>query len=883
METWHFSFLGGISARCQTRSLDDLVGKKAGALLALLALSPGRTRPREEVIDLLWPEVDFDEARDRFRQILARLRKLLEPTGTTPGSVLISDRTQIGIASGHQSDVAQFQQALRSAAVATEPRTRAQHLRSALALYTGEFAPGFYLDVLLTERERLNVLAQGARERLAALEATHTTEVPLSAASIVLPQPVRTQNRFFGRQREREHLGQLLKDNRLVTLLGPGGMGKTRLAQELHSEFPASHFISMSTLRSGASIPDAIVAALSLPESNDTALTRIQAAFLEKPTLLVLDNVEQLVASSGAEAIASLLEAIPALRLLATSRIKLDLPQECVCVLAPLPDEDAIDLFVNRACLAKSTFEITDENEATIAELCSTLDGLPLAIELAAARSAVLTPQQILERLSRRFDLLADKRRDREERHTSLRAALDWGWSLLAPDVQRFFTQLCLFRGSFSLEAAEAVTGEFLAIDYLQSLADASFLVMEDDRFRLLETLREYGLEKLSKGDSDTLTRAHADFFLARATQWGPLLDGAEFAATLRHFKQEEANYLAALDRTLLLDPERGVYLCVKVSLFWPYAYWNRPSIAYLNQAIQAAEHLGITGVALNRLYQALGNVYEFLGEYASARALHQKHYAYNRAQLEKREAAGDDDEALFPLRRQIAGALHNLGNLLVNEEQLDEAEWHYKEAAARNQAIGNEDWWARNLYGLYLVCWKHGAAALNLEIQTHYFERAQGYAEKGTELCRRLKLDYHLCYQLHAQVNTLSLTHQYPRALALMEEGFALTCALEHWQFICRFLLCYSYQAIHEQRWEEAVQFQGAVAGLGQRWDVVIGTTEHAPHLRSQVNLPELLGQERYDLLYQAGFGASLESLQILAATMHAPPPQAQRQAQRQ
>ncbi len=872
VETWHFELLGGVRASTASVQVDDLVGKKPGALLALLTLSLGRTRPREEVIDLIWPEVDFDEARNRFKQVLARLRRQLEPAGVAAGSVLIADRSQVGIAAEHKSDVAEFQQSLRSAAVATEPVARAQHLRTALALYKGEFAPGFYLDVLLTERERLSVLAQSARERLAELEATQGTEVPLPAP--VLPTLVRTENHFFGRASERDHLRLLLQDFRLVTLLGPGGTGKTRLTQELQTETPHSHFISLSSLRNGASIPDAIVSALALPDSTDTALTRIQTAFVDKPTLLILDNVEQLVASGGAEAIASILGAVPTLRLLTTSRIRLDLPQECVCQLAPLPEDDALALFCDRARLAKSSFALTDENEEAIKELCRRLDGLPLAIELAAARSGVLTPQQILERLTRRFDLLADKRRDREERHTSLRAALDWGWSLLAPDVQRFFTQLCIFRGSFSLEAAETITGEFLAIDYLQSLTDSSFLVMEvgGERFRLLETLREYGLEKLSKDDSDALTRAHADFFLARATQWGPLLDGAEFAATLRHFKQEEANYLAALDRTLLLDPERAVALCVKVSLFWPYAYWNRPSIAYLNQAIQAAEHVGITGVAINRLYQALGNVYEFLGEYTSARALHQKHYAYNRSQLAKREAAGDNDEALLPLRRQIAGALHNLGNLLINEEQLDEAEWHYKEAADRNQAIGNEDWWARNFYGLYLICWKHGAAAPNSEIQTHYFERAQGYAQKGTEICRRLKLDYHLCYQLHAQVNTLSITHQFARALPLMEEGFALACALEHWQFICRFLLCYAYQAIHEQRWEETVQFQGAVAGLGQRWDVVIGTTEHAPHLRPQVNLPELLGQERYDLLFQAGFEASLTSLQILAAQTQQP-----------
>lgn len=286
MLSWRFELLGGVSVRSGSLQLEDLVGKKTGALLALLALTPGRARPREEVIDLLWPEVDFDEARNRFRQLLIRLRRQLEPPGVEPGSVLIADRTQVGIAAGHQSDVAELQQHLRLAAAATEPLVRAQHLRTALALYAGDFAPGFYLDVLLTERERLAELVRTARERLAALEPTLLGYPVGVAGREERGGWARTENRFFGRVNERTQLQALLQENRLVTLLGPGGTGKTRLAQELKVPF-----VPLGALTQGAHIPDAIVAALDLPDSNEPALLRLQAAFADKATTLVLDNL----------------------------------------------------------------------------------------------------------------------------------------------------------------------------------------------------------------------------------------------------------------------------------------------------------------------------------------------------------------------------------------------------------------------------------------------------------------------------------------------------------------------------------------------------------------------------------------------------------------
>ena len=878
-ESWSFELLGGVSVRSDLHQLEDLVGKKPGALLALLALSPGRTRPREEVIDLIWPEVDFDNARNRFKQTLAALRKQLEPVGVVPGSVLIADRSQVGIAAGHKSDAAEFQQSLRSAAMATEPVARAQHLRAALALYKGEFAPGFYLDVLLTERERLNALAQSARERLAELEATQGTEQTLPAVAAP-PVSLHPTNAFFGRQTERDHLAFLLTEHRLITLLGPGGTGKTRLTQELQTAIPHSHFVSLSSLRNGASIPDALVSALALPDSTEPALERLKAPLAN--TLLVLDNFEQLVVRGGPEALSALLESIPTLRLLITSRLKLNLAAEQVFPLAPLPEDDAVALFCDRARLAHPHFMLTEENSEAVVELCKRLDGLPLAIELAAARAAILTPQQILSRLSRRFDLLADKRRDREERHTSLRVALDWGWSLLAPDVQRFFTQLCIFRGSFSLEAAETVTGEFLAIDYLQSLADGSFLILESGRFRLLETLREYGREKLDREEEERLRKAHFDFFFARANAWRPLLNGAEFSVGMAHYKEEQGNLLAALDRALIADPAQAVELCLKISYFWQCVHWNRPALEYLNQAIALAKREGLPEKTLYRLDHTIGYAYMRVQEYTTARGFYERAYLYDVAQLQEQTRAGAGDEILVPLRRSIAGLLHNLGILCFHEAQVDRAQKYYLEAVEINQAIGNIAWQARNLDGLGGICSQRALESHDAQVRLTLFETALDYIEEAIQLCHRAQEHPLLHHLLQKKTYLLQILHRFTEALPLLHQGFPAACSLETWGVVIGFLSIYYHQALEEQLWEEAAQFQGAVAGLSQRWDTETYLRDDS-HLRPRVNLPELLGPERYDFLYQAGFHASLDSLQTLTQCFHQPALPLAQQAQRQ
>lgn len=857
-------------------SASDLHGKKAGALLALLALTPGRMRSREELTDLLWPEVDFDEARVRFRQQLTFLRKLLEPEGVLPNSVLVADRVRVGLAESVTSDVARFQQHLRQASLAKDPTVQAAQLHAALELYKGEFAPGFYLDAILTERERLAQLAAKSRERLGQLESTLSLEEPPSSlpptAPVRVVAPSRTANRFFGRQGEQGHLRHLLERHRLVTLLGPGGTGKTRLVQELQAELPDSHFIALSALSDGSRLLEALVAALGLPDSTELPLVRLKAALRSAPCLLILDNFEQLVANQGAEALALLLEELPTLRCLVTSRLRLSLPQECVCRLAPLPHDDALALFCDRAQLARSTFTCTEESAPQIAELCRHLDGLPLAIELAAARISVLSPQQILERLSRRFDLLADRRRDRDERHTSLRAALDWGWSLLAPDLQHFFTSLCLFEGSFSLEAAEQITLEPLALDYLQSLVDASLLLVDAERFWLLETLREYGLEKLDPEERERLRKAHFDFYFQCVVRWRPLLNGSAFAQGMAGYKQDRDNILAALDRALVASPAEGVELCLKSSYFWQCAYWNRLALKYLNQAIVAVGENGLSEVLLNRLHTTIGYAYMRVQEYETARGFYEQAYHYDLAALEREAHAGADAVVLNDLKRSIAGLLHNLGILHYQERAYEAAVQCFTEALELNVALGNDSWRSRNLESLGSICSQRALEETEPEHRTALLETAMGYYEEAIVLCRRLQEQSYLCHLLQKKCYLLQLQEHFGEAIPLLEEGLSLACSLEQWGVLIGFCSIYQHQAQLERRWEEAAQFEGAVQGLGQRWETESYLREDS-HLRPAVDLPRLLGAEAYAFLQEAGAHASLEALQTLARQLHQPP----------
>ena len=358
----------------------------------------------------------------------------------------------------------------------------------------------------LTAPERIFQADRGEHPPLKTL---HQTNLPIPATG------------FLGREAELAALTALLArdDVRLLTLTGPGGTGKTRLALQAAADAADAHpdgvwWVPLAPLRDPALVLES--AAQALGASGDLA-----EHIGDRRLLLLLDNFEHL--TRAADDLAPLLSECPNLRLMVTSREPLHLDGEHEVAVDPLTQPDAVELFLTRAIAVKRDFASNGE----VAQICERLDHLPLAIELAAARVKVLSPAALLQRLEQRLPLLAGGHRDAPARQRTLRATIEWSHELLTSDEQAHFARLAVFRGGWTLEAAEAVVDADL--DTLQSLVDKSLVRVrpESGRFWMLETIREFAVERLeASGEADDLRRRHAEFFLSRAEEVEPHLRG---------------------------------------------------------------------------------------------------------------------------------------------------------------------------------------------------------------------------------------------------------------------------------------------------------------------------------------------------------------------
>jgi predicted ATPase/class 3 adenylate cyclase len=367
----------------------------------------------------------------------------------------------------------------------------------------------------------------------------------LAGAGLALPTP---PTPIVGREREVDELCELLglEEMRCVTITGPGGAGKTRLALEVAGrpslDFPDGVvFVELAAVSEPALALTAIAHAVGVEESAGSLEAALERFLVRRAMLLVLDNLEQVLGASPL--VARLLAAAPRLKVLATSRVPLRLRGEREFPLGGLSGEAAVALFAERAAAIRPDFA----PDGAVAELCAALDGLPLALELAAARVRALSPEQLLERLSDRLALLAGGPRDLPERHRTLRAAVDWSHGLLDPAAQEALARLGVFSGGFTLAAADAVC--HVDVFALETLAEHSLVRPDGDRFRMLETIRAYALERLyERGEADELRRGHAEHFaeLAEDAEMR-VLRGAEQADWIERVEAEHDNLRAAL------------------------------------------------------------------------------------------------------------------------------------------------------------------------------------------------------------------------------------------------------------------------------------------------------------------------------------------------
>ncbi len=454
-------------------------------------------------------------------------------------------------------------------------------------------------------RQREGIVLKGIKEPLLVYEVkveAHDRKpagLPAGGGPRGLPAQMST---FVGRARDLTELARLLENHRLVTVIGMGGVGKTRVVLEAARRVnngAGTHLVELGAIGEDRLVTAAFAQALGVTERPDVELLQLVAERLAAASLLVADNCEQ-VLEGAAATIRVLLESCPRLRILATSREALQLPGEATWPLDPLGHEEAVELFSARARDADPGFQAGRDE---IARLCSKLEGLPLAIELAAARVPALTVGQMLQRLEDRFRLLRSSARTAVTRQQTLEAAIDWSYQLLRPDEQVLFRRLAVFAGGFALEAAEAVCGfEPLAqaevLDVLSGLVHRSLMVAFEvrgsKRYRLLDAIRAFAEARLAgAAETEALRERHAHHFATWAVTAREGVLGPDQEAWLDALGLELGNLRAASDRLLDRADKRRLWLCAALQSHAFYRCGAQEALQRVETALAGSTHSG--------------------------------------------------------------------------------------------------------------------------------------------------------------------------------------------------------------------------------------------------------------------------------------------------
>ena len=674
----------------------------------------------------------------------------------------------------------------------------------------------------LSDEQRATLLAAvpNRSTEAPALPATSVKEQP-SAMPSAAPSAPHTS--LVGRERELSEIEGFLEQVRLLTLTGTGGVGKTRLALEAARRadvlFPEGvAFIGLAPLIDAALVIPTIAQTLGLREIEGRSAREALYAYLkDKRLLLVLDNLEHLL--EVVPEVISLLEGCPDLTVLATSRAPLRVRGEQEYPVGPLgvPDPTrtplleevsgaaAVELFVERARAASPSFDLTDSNAAAVAAICWRLDGLPLALELAAARARFLGPTALLSRLDRALE--AGGARDLPERQRTMRATLDWSHDLLHEPEKELFRKLSVFAGGWTLEAAEAV-GEADEVDgedilaLLGNLVEQSLVVAEGAadgsvRYGMLEPVRQYALEKLEEsGEAEDARRRHAAFYLALVEEAGPELKGHDQAIWLDRLETEIGNVRAALSWSV--DRGEGQKVADASWTSWTY-WWLSGHISegrrWIEEALASEPEMPATSRA--RLLTLAATLGQAIGDFESSRQS-------NDESMELFRELGDTDGMYF--------AMGTAGLIALAQGQPDEALSLMEESGERRLELFGDKWASSAMFGF----------AATVALGQGERARARRLAERSLSLSREIGAREAVAVALPTLAGIARSDGDLERAVRLFEEGLVLSAEVGDGTNVAYYLEALAEISASEERLERAARLWGAAGALLETIEVI-------------------------------------------------------------
>lgn len=793
MEEVQVQLFGQLRVTCGSQVTTRFRTHKTALLLATLALRPGHPFAREDLIQTFWPDTELSAARNSLSQALSSLRAIL-------GEALEADREMARTLPSLSADVDDFRRAAKRG-----------DLDGALAAYSGPLLLGFSDGRVLRERDvlreelrsllespattdhrwaqawhqrdpgselaayhriKLALAGDNRSDAMAALSeltkalrvvglkpARELGELLSTSACIPTSEPLPLPHyaaSFVGRTKERARLAEMLapsSESVLLSLLGIGGTGKTRLAAQVAGDLASFYagriwFVPLAEALTAIDFWRIIIRSAGLTATDVNPQQQVKRGLEPGSTLIVLDNCEQLVELPEVLLAVTDLLSVEGTKVFATSRRRLGIAGEIEMRLSPLQvpamEMDVLAsesgaLFCSRAQAVRPDFQISEANASDIARLCQALDGIPLAIELAAARAQVLTPRQMLERLDQRLDSFVSRERGAEERHRTLRQTIDWSFQLLPPPLAEFFVRLSVFGGGWTLELAEEVLDEPQAMDWLSQLVDASLVTSEESgstmRFRMLETIHVFAATHLRKGDQVRQKHAQAMLAFAESRETNLAIASPD---DLMALEGEHDNLRVAMETAI---SEGNFGTCARfVAALW--RFWHLRG--YIKEGRQWVERLlEVAGPTHGAAEHGAGRLAYLQGDYDQAeehfkvaqalsvgqpRSLAQALSGLGSVAYERGDfgaALGQFNQSLGIFRElndppSIAAALNWIGIVRTDTREYDLATAALEESYAIRKRIGDRPGIARALTSLGIVRRQQGDL---LAAKQHYEE----------------------------------------------------------------------------------------------------------------------------------------------------------------